>query len=327
MQAVVVRQPGGPEALVLDEEWEDRPPGPGEVRVDVHAAGLNYIDVYHRTGKYPLSTPFVCGSEGAGTVADVGPDVVELSPGDPVAWAMVPGAGYAQRVVVPAERLVPVPKGIALETAAAAMLQGMTAHYLVTSTHRVTEGDVVLVHAAAGGVGLLLTQAATARGARVIATTSTEDKARLASEAGASDVVRYDHEDVAERARALTGGRGVDVVYDGVGAATWDGSLASLRPRGLMVLYGAASGAPAPIDPNVLNGKGSLFLTRPSLAHHVATRDELLWRAGEVFDWIVAGSVDVRVGARYPLAQARQAHEDLESRRTTGKSLIVPTRE
>ena len=325
MQAVVVREPGGPEALVV-EQWQDRPPGPGEVRVDVTAAGLNYIDVYHRTGKYPLPTPFVAGSEGAGVVADVGPDVAEVTAGDRVAWAMVPGAGYAERVVVPAERLVPVPDSIELETAAAIMLQGMTAHYLVTSTHPVTEGDTLLVHAAAGGVGLLLTQAASARGARVIATTSTEDKARLARQAGASDVIRYDREDVAERVRAMTGGRGVDVVYDGVGAATWEGSLDSLRPRGLMVLYGAASGAPAPVDPNVLNQKGSLFLTRPSLAHHVATREELLWRAGEVFEWVRTGALDVRVGARYPLTQAQQAHEDLEARRTTGKSLLLPPR-
>lgn len=324
MKAVVVRQPGGPDALVV-EEREDPTPGPGEVLVDVHAAGLNYIDVYHRTGKYPLPTPFVAGSEGAGLVAATGPDVEGVATGDRVAWAMVPGAGYAERVVVPAQRAVPVPEDVDLETAAAVMLQGMTAHYLVTSTHRVTEGDVALVHAAAGGVGLLLTQAVTARGGRVIATTSSEEKARLAEQAGASDVVLYDRVDVAAEVRRLTGGRGVDVVYDGVGRATWEGSLDSLRPRGLMVLYGAASGAPAPVDPNVLNTKGSLFLTRPSLAHHVATRDELLWRAGEVFEWVSSGALRVRVGARYPLAEARRAHEDLEGRRTTGKSLLVPS--
>lgn len=324
MQAVVVHSPGGPQALVL-EERPDPHPGQGQVVVDVRAAGLNYIDVYQRSGKYPLPTPFVAGSEGAGVVAAVGSGVDALRVGDAVAWAMVPGAGYAQRVVVPADRLVPVPAGVDLETAAAVMLQGMTAHYLVTSTCPLAERSVALVHAAAGGVGLLLTQAAVARGARVIGTTSTQEKARLAREAGASDVIRYDEVDVAEQVRRLTGGRGVDVVYDGVGRATWESSLDSLRPRGMMVLFGAASGAPDPVDPNVLNTKGSLFLTRPSLAHHIATRDELLWRAGEVFDWVQSGALSVRIGARYRLAQAAQAHEDLEARRTTGKSLLLPS--
>lgn len=324
MQAVVVHSPGGPQALVVEERPDPRPEQ-GQVLVDVRAAGLNYIDVYQRTGKYPLPTPFVAGSEGAGVVAAVGPGIDEVQVGDAVAWAMVPGAGYAQRVVVPADRLVPVPAGVDLETAAAVMLQGMTAHYLVTSTCPLAEGSVALVHAAAGGVGLLLTQAAVARGARVIGTTSSQEKARLAGEAGASDVIRYDEVDVAEQVRRLTDGRGVDVVYDGVGRATWEGSLDSLRPRGLMVLFGAASGAPDPVDPNVLNTKGSLFLTRPSLAHHIATREELLWRAGDFFDLVQSGALSVRIGARYPLAEAGRAHEDLEARRTTGKSLLLPS--
>ena len=323
MQAVVVSDPGGPEALVLTDR-PDPEPGAGEVLVDVAAAGVNYIDVYHRTGAYPLPTPFVVGLEGAGRVSGLGEGVDGLAVGDPVAWAMVPGAGYAQRVVVPAERLVPVPDGVDLETAAAVLLQGMTAHFLVVSTCPLADGMTALVHAAAGGVGLLLTQAAVARGARVIATTSTEEKAALAREAGASDVVRYDEVDVAPEVRRLTDGRGVDVVYDGVGRATWEGSLGSLRPRGLMVLYGAASGPVAPVDPQVLNQRGSLFLTRPSLAHHAATPDELRWRAGEVLEWVRSGAVRVRVGQRYPLAGAARAHRDLEGRRTTGKSLLVP---
>jgi NADPH2:quinone reductase len=325
MRAVVVHQPGGPQALLL-EERPDPVPGDGEVLVDVRAAGVNYIDVYHRTGKYPLPTPFVAGSEGAGVVSAVGAGVFHVAVGDPVAWAMVLGAGYAERVVVPAQRIVPVPAHVDLEVAAAVMLQGMTAHYLVNSTFPAATGTVALVHAAAGGVGLLLTQAAVARGARVIGTTSTEEKARLAERAGASHVIRYDTADVAAEVRRLTDGRGVDVVYDGVGAATWNGSLDSLRPRGMMVLYGAASGAPAPMDPNVLNVKGSLFLTRPSLAHHISTRDELLRRAGEVFEWVSSGALQVRIGARYGLAEASQAHADLEARRTTGKSLVLPGR-
>jgi NADPH:quinone reductase len=324
MRAVVVREPGGPQALLV-EERPDPSPGDGELLVDVRAAGVNFIDVYHRTGKYPLPTPFVAGSEGAGVVISVGAGVTDVAAGDEVAWAMLPGAGYAERVVVPAARVVPVPRGLDLELAAAVMLQGMTAHYLVTATFPLAVGSVALVHAAAGGVGLLLTQAAVARGARVLGTVSTAEKARLAEQAGASDVIRYDSADVAAEARRLTDGRGVDVVYDGVGKATWDGSLDSLRPRGMMVLYGAASGPPGPIDPNLLNTKGSLFLTRPSLAHHVSTREELLLRAREVFAWVTSGAMDVRIGGRYRLEDAQRAHEDLEGRRTTGKSLILPS--
>lgn len=324
MQAVMVHQPGGPASLVLEDRPEPRP-GPGEARVDVTAAGVNYIDVYHRTGKYPLPTPFVIGSEGAGVVSAVGSGVRDVSIGDRVSWAMVPGAGYAQQVLVPADWLVTVPDDIDDETAAAVMLQGLTAHYLTTSTYAVSPGDVVLVHAAAGGVGLLLTQAAAARGARVIATTSTAAKAELAAAAGAAEVIQYGDVDVAAQVRQLTDGAGAHVVYDGVGRATFDASLDSLRPRGTMVLYGAASGAPDPLDPNVLNTKGSLFLTRPSLAHYIGTRTELLERTAELFEWVSSGALSVRIGARYPLPDARRAHEDLEARRTTGKSLLITT--
>jgi NADPH2:quinone reductase len=323
MKAVVVRQVGGPEALEV-VELPEPVPGAGQVRVDVDAAGVNYIDVYHRTGKYALPLPFVLGCEGAGVVSAAGPGVTDVAVGDRVAWAMVPGAGYAQQVVLPAERVLAVPAGISAETAAAALLQGLTAQYLTTSTFPVGAGDVVLVHAAAGGVGLLLTQVAVAKGARVIGTVSTQEKAELARKAGASDVVLYRDADVAHEVRRLTDGRGVDVVYDGVGRATFSGSLDSLRTRGTMVLYGAASGAPEPIDPGVLGPKGSVFLTRPTLAHHIATRAELADRAAELFGWISTGALDVRVGARYPLEEARRAHQDLESRRTVGKSLIIP---
>ena len=323
MLAVVVRSPGGPEALT-PEDRSSPEPGPGEVRVAVAAAGVNFIDVYQRTGAYPLPTPFVAGSEGAGRVTAVGPGVESVAVGDVVAWAMVNGAGYAQEVVVPAERVVPVPAGVGAETAAAVMLQGMTAHYLTASTYPVQPGDVALVHAAAGGVGLLLTQLVVRRGGRVIATVSSEEKAALAREAGAADVVRYDEQDVAAQVRALTGGDGVAVVYDGVGRATFEGSIDSLRRRGMMVLYGAASGPVAPVDPQLLNAKGSLFLTRPTLAHYTADRDELLQRSGDLFAWIEAGELDVRIGGRYPLADAGRAHEDLEARRTTGKLLLLP---
>ncbi len=324
MQAVIVHQPGGPEVLNVEEVVQPTPTG-GDARVEVSVAGVNYIDVYHRTGKYPLPTPFVAGCEGAGVVTAVGPEVQGVRQGDRVAWAMVPGAGYASEVIVPADRLVPIPAGVDEETAGAIMLQGLTVQYLTSSTYRLGAGDVALVHAAAGGVGSLLTQVATACGARVIATTSTAEKAELAKAAGASHVVLYGEADVASEVRRLTDGAGVDVVYDGVGQATFQGSLDSLRPRGLMVLYGAASGPPAPVDPNVLNTKGSLFLTRPSLAHHIATREELLGRAEELFGWVSSRRLQVRVGARHPLTDARRAHEDLEARRTTGKTLIIPT--
>ena len=322
MKAVVVTDPGGPEALeVLDRPQPE--PGPGQLRVDVRAAGVNFIDIYERSGRYPMPTPFVAGSEGAGVVSVVGEGVADVAVGDRVAWAMVKGAGYAEQVLVPADRAVPVPDGVDDETAAAAMLQGMTAHYLTRSTYPVTGGENVLVHAAAGGMGLLLTQLARAAGARVIGTTSTPQKAELARGAGAFDVLAYDS-DIAAEVRRLTDGEGVAVVYDGVGRATFDASLDSLRRRGTMVLFGAASGPVPPFDPQVLNAKGSLFLTRPSLAHYVVTREELLWRAGEVLDWVGSGQMRVHVGERYPLSAARRAHEDLAARRTTGKLLLIP---
>jgi len=323
MRAVVVIQTGGPEVLVA-QDLPSPDPGPGELRVDVAAAGVNYIDVYYRTGAYPLATPFIPGSEGAGVVSAVGNGVTGFHQGDHVAWAMVPGAGYAEQVIVPAARAVPVPAGIDDETAGAVLLQGLTAHYLTRATYPARPGETALVHAAAGGVGLLLTQVLSTRGVRVIATTSTTSKAALALEAGAAEVIRYDREDVATEVRRLTDDRGVDVVYDGVGRATFDGSIDSLRTRGMFVSYGSASGKVAPVDPQLLQSKGSLFFTRPTLGHYVAARDELLERSRELFGWVASGELSVRVGARYTLDQAGQAHEDLESRRTTGKSLIIP---
>jgi NADPH2:quinone reductase len=293
------------------------------VLVDVEAIGVNYRDIYEREGAGPYSAepPFVAGVEGAGTVAAVGEGVSDVSPGDRVAWSNGNGS-YAQRIALDADRVVPVPDGVPTEVAAAAMLQGMTAHYLATSTYPVKEGETVLAHAGAGGVGLLLTQIVKLRGGRVITTTSTEEKAQLSRAAGADEVIGYDG--FAARVRELTGGEGVAAVYDGVGAATFDDSLASLRPRGYMVLYGAASGPVPPVDPQRLNTGGSLFLTRPSLQHYASARDEMLLRAGDVFGWIADGRLEVRIGARYPLEQARQAQEDLAARRTTGKLILVP---
>ena len=322
MRAVVVHEIGGPEVL----RAEDRPspePGPGELRVDVAAAGVNFIDVYYRNGAYPLPTPFIVGLEGAGIVSAVGTAVTGLRDGDHVAWAMVPGAGYAGQVIVPAARAVPVPAGIDDQTAAAVLLQGLTAQYLTRSTYPARPGETALVHAGAGGVGLLLTQVLSSRGVRVIATTSTQPKAALALQAGADEVIRYDSEDVAGEGSRLTGARGVDVVYDGVGRATFQGSIDSLRPRGMLVSYGSASGKVAPVDPGLLQSKGSLFFTRQTLIHYVADRDELLERSRELFGWVASGELSVRVGARYTVDQARQAHEDLENRRTTGKSLVI----
>jgi NADPH2:quinone reductase len=294
------------------------------VLVDVAASGVNFIDVYQRTGAYPKELPFVVGSEGAGTVTAVGSEVADLGVGDRVAWAMVDGAGCAEQVVVPADRAVPVPDGVESENAAAVILQGMTAHYLCESTYPAGSGDTALVHAAAGGVGLLLTQMLAAKGVRVIATTSTEEKAELARGAGAAEVVRYTEADVVEEVRRITDGRGVDVVYDGVGRTTFDAGLDCLRPRGMMVLFGASSGPVPPLDPQVLNRKGSLFLTRPTLAHYMATRQELLERAGAVLGQVAEGRLDVRIGGRYAMEEVGRAHEDLEGRRTTGKLLIVP---
>jgi len=323
MRAVVVHETGGPEVLMA-QDLPSPDPGPGELRVDVAAAGVNFIDVYYRTGAYPLPTPFVVGSEGAGVVSAVGSGVTGSREGDHIGWAMVPGAGYAEQVIVPAVRAVPIPAGIDDETAGAVLLQGLTAQYLTRSTYPARPGETALVHAGAGGVGLLLTQVLATRGVHVIATTSTASKAALALEAGATEVIRYDRDDVAAEVSRLTDGRGVDVVYDGVGRATFDGSIDSLRPRGMFVSYGSASGKVPPVDPGLLQSKGSLFFTRPTLGHYVATPEELLERSRELFGWVASGELSVRIGARYALDQAGQAHEDLEGRRTTGKSLIIP---
>ncbi len=319
MRAIVVSTTGGPEVLTCTDH-PDPVPNPGEVLVDVAAGGVNFIDVYHRMGRYPLSLPFIPGNEGAGTVSAVGEDVRGVSVGDTVAWANVMGS-YASKAVVPASHLLAVPEGMTAELAAAVTLQGLTAHYLTHSTYQVKPGDDVLVHAAAGGVGLLLTQIAKLRGARVIGTVSTEEKETLARQAGADEVLRY--EGFADAVRDLTGS-GVHVVYDGVGAATFRSSLAALRPRGMMALYGQASGPVPPIDPQDLAKGGSLFLTRPSLGPYVATREELAWRASDIFGWVASGDLKVHISGRYPLAEAASAHEALEARRTTGKLLLLP---
>jgi NADPH2:quinone reductase len=317
MRAVVVTRHGGPEVLEVRDE-PDPQPGPGQLLVDVEVAGVNYRDVYERErlGEPPL----IAGVEGAGTVAAVGEGVSEAAVGDRVAWTHAPGS-YAERVVVDAPRAVPVPDGVSSELAAAALLQGMTAHYLATSTYPIRQGDTVLVHAAAGGVGLLLTQIAKLRGGRVIGTTSTDEKARLAAEAGADEVIGYDG--FAERARELTGGDGVAAVYDGIARTTFDESLDSLRRRGTMVLYGSASGPAEPVDPMRLQAAGSVYLTRPTLMHYTETREELLERSGAIFGWMGSGELHVRIGGRYPLEEAGRAQEDLQSRRTTGKLVLI----
>lgn len=328
VQTIQAGSAGGPEVLEL-VELPTPEPGPGQVRVRVAAAGVNFIDTYRRSGVYDVPFPHVVGGEGAGTVEALGTGVSGVAVGDRVAWASGTSGSYAEQVLLDTEHAVPVPDEVELTTAAALMLQGMTAHYLVTSTFPVTPGQDVLVHAGAGGVGLLLTQLAVARGARVIATVGAAAKEELARGAGASDVVRYDLLDdltaeLPARVRDLTGGHGVHTVFDGVGRATFDASLASLRPRGGLALFGAASGPVPPLDPQRLNAAGSLFLTRPTLAHHTATREELLWRAGELLDAVAAGTLHVRVGATFALRDAAEAHRALEGRATTGKVLLVP---
>lgn len=320
MRAIEVAQVGGPEELRLVDR-ADLEPGDGQLLVDTSAAGVNFIEIYQRSGKYPMQLPFYPGSEGAGVVRAVGTGVNDFAVGDRVVWCS--GAGsYAEQTVVDADAAVPVPDGVSDEVAAAVLLQGLTAHYLTHSTHRIEPGDTAIVHAAAGGVGLLLTQLIKIRGGRVIATVSTAEKAELARGAGADEVV--DYADFGAAARRFTDGRGVDVVYDGVGATTFDQGLDTLRPRGLMALFGAASGPVPPFDPQILNRKGSLFLTRPTLAHYTQDRAELLERAGEVLGLVGDGRLDVRIGGRYPLDQAAQAHIDLQARRTTGKLLLKP---
>jgi NADPH:quinone reductase len=323
MKTIRVHEYGGPEVLSY-KDVPDPEPGPGQARVRLAASGINFIDVYQRTGVYPMDLPFIAGQEGAGEVEAVGEGVEEISPGDYVAFAGVPGA-YAEYVVAPAEKLVPFNVTyVEARMAAAVMLQGMTAHYLTHSTFPVQEGQSVLVHAAAGGVGLLLCQLAKMRGANVIGTAGTEEKARLAKGAGADEVILYTEQDFVEETKRITEGEGVHVVYDSVGKDTFDGGLDSLRPRGYMVLFGGSSGQVPPIDLQILNQKGSLFVTRPKLADHTATREELLWRAESLFTWIGQNNLDVRIGGTYKLSEADQAHRDLEGRKTTGKLILIP---
>ena len=322
MRAITVDRPGGPEVLSIAEMDSPRP-GTGELLVGVAAAGVNFRDIYLRSGVgvYARPTPFVPGEEGAGTVLAIGPGVTGFAPGDHVAWADAPRS-YAEQVVVAASDAVPVPRDIDLKVAAAVMLQGMTAHYLSYSTFPVAEGNITVVHAAAGGVGLLLTQLVKRRGGIVVATTSTTPKAVLAQQAGADYVTTYD--EFVEATRRISGERGADVVFDNVGKDTFDASLKALRPRGMMVLYGGSSGQVPPFDLQRLNTGGSLFVTRPTLGSYIADRAELLWRAGDLFEWIAKGELDVRIGATYPLADAARAQEDLAARRTTGKLLLIP---
>lgn len=322
MRAIRPQQPGGPEVLVL-EDLPTPSPAPGEVLVRVEAAGVNFIDIYQRSGQYPTPRPIPLGLEGAGVVEALGDGVADLRPGDRVAWASGPGS-YATHVAVPAARLVPVPEGVDAKTAAAAMLQGMTAHYLAKSTWPLKAGDACLVHAAAGGVGLILCQLARRAGAFVIGTVSTEEKAALARAAGAHEVILYNQADFAEETLRLTAGKGVHVAYDSVGKDTFDRSITCLRRRGMLVLYGQASGAVAPFDPQILARRGSLFLTRPSLVDYTATREELLERAGDVLDAIQKGELSLRIGATFPLAEAAEAHRALGGRATTGKVLLMP---
>lgn len=323
MKAVRVHAPGGPEAL-RHEDIEVPTPGAGQALVKIAASGLNFIDVQFRAGKYPPpATPFTVGSEAAGTVEAVGTGVTEVAVGDRVAYTMVVGT-YAEYAVVPAARLVPLPSHIDVKTAAAVMLQGTTAHYLTSSTFPLSAGDTVLVHAAAGGVGQLITQAARIRGARVIGTAGTPAKAALAREVGAQDVILYTEQDFETEVKRLTGGRGVDVVYDSVGKDTFTKSLNCLRPRGGLALFGFSSGPVPPFDPAILGAKGSLYLTRPGLNQYIATRDELLMRARDIFTWLGDGSMKVRIEREFPLAEAAEAHRELEARRTTGKVLLVP---
>lgn len=322
MQAIRIHQPGGPEVL-SEEEIPLPEPGEGQARVKIEASGVNYTDIYQRTGLYSGPLPTTLGSEAAGVIDAVGPGVTQVQAGQRVAYASQPGA-YAEFAVAAASALVPVPDGIDTRTAAAVMLQGMTAHYLARSTYPLQAGETVLVHAAAGGVGQLLVQIAKRAGARVIGTVSTEEKALLAREAGADEIILYTQTDFAQETRRLTGGAGADVAYDSVGKTTFAGSLDALRPRGYLVLFGQSSGPVPPFDPQLLNRKGSLFLTRPTLVHYTATREELLWRSGELFDWIKSGELKVHIDRTFPLSAAAEAHRYLEGRQTRGKVLLLP---
>jgi NADPH:quinone reductase len=322
MKAIQVKQPGGPESL----EVVDLPipkPKENEAVVRLSASGVNFIDVYFREGRYKSAVPFVVGQEGAGVVTAVGAEVKSVKIGDRVAWTGLQGA-YAEYAAVPADRLVAIPAGVTEQQAAAAMLQGMTAHYLSHDTYPLKRGETALIHAAAGGVGLLLVQMAHNIGARIIATVSTDEKARLAREAGADEVILYTQQDFEAETKRLTGGKGVHVVYDSVGKTTFEKGLNLLRPRGYMVLFGGSSGAVPPLDLIVLSQKGSLYVTRPTLLAYISTREELVARSGAVFGMIASGQLKLRIKHTYPLADAQQAHRELEGRKTTGKLLLLP---
>ena len=321
MKAIQVSQTGGPEALQLVDLPVPQPRA-NEAVVNISASGVNFIDIYQREGRYKVSLPFVLGQEGAGTVTAIGSEVKSLKIGDRVAWTGVLGS-YAEYAAVPADRLVPIPEGISDQQAAGAMLQGMTAHYLTHDTYPLKRGEAALIHAAAGGVGLLLVQMAHNIGARVIGTVSTEDKARLARDAGADEIIFYTKQDFETETKRLTNGKGVDVVYDGVGKTTFEKGLNVLRPRGYMVLFGGSSGPVPPFDLAQLSVKGSLFVTRPTLGHYIATTEELRTRSKAVFTLITAGKLKLRIERTYKLADAAQAHRDLEGRKTTGKLLLL----
>ena len=322
MKAIQVKQVGGPEAMELVDLPVPEPKA-NEAVVKLAASGVNFIDVYFREGRYKTAIPFIPGQEGAGEVVRTGKDVKSLSSGDRVAWTATLGC-YAEYAAVAADRLVVIPPGVSDQQAAAAMLQGMTAEYLLHDTYRLQQGETALIHAAAGGVGLLLVQMAHSIGARVLATVSTEEKARLARAAGADEVILYTQQDFEAATKRLTGGKGVDVIYDSVGKTTFEKGLNTLRPRGMMVLFGGSSGAVPPFDPIALTEKGSLFLTRPTLGHYISTRDELVRRSGRVFGMMAEGRLKLRVDHTYPLAEAQRAHRELEGRKTTGKLLLIP---
>ena len=322
MKAIQVKQVGGPEVMELVELPVPEPKA-NEAVVKLAASGVNFIDVYHREGRYKVPLPFTPGQEGAGQVVAVGKDVTSVKSGDRVAWSHLLGA-YAEYEAIAADRVVPIPAGVSDQQAAATMLQGMTAHYLLHDSYPLKKGETALVHAAAGGVGLLLVQMAHNIGARVIATVSTEEKAKLARDAGANDIIIYTQTDFEAETKKLTGGKGIDVIYDSVGKTTFEKGLNLLRPRGMMVLFGGSSGAVPPFDPIILTQKGSLFLTRPSLGNYIATREELVARSGSVFSMIAAGKLKLRIEHTYPLAEAQRAHRELEGRKTTGKLLLIP---
>jgi NADPH2:quinone reductase len=322
MKQIQISQHGGPEVMKLVESPIPSP-GPGQALVRIAASGVNFIDIYFRTGLYKAALPLTPGNEASGVVEAAGANVTVVKAGDRVAWAMQRGS-YAEYALVQADQLVPVPAGVDLKTAAAAMLQGMTAHYLTHSTFALKPGDKALVHAAAGGAGRLIVQMAKMLGATVYGTAGTDEKAAIAKEAGADEMIVYTREDFAAEVKRFTSGKGVDVVYDSVGVSTFLKGLDVLRPRGTMALFGQSSGPVQPIDPNILNPKGSLFLTRPTLAHHCLTREELLWRAEDVLGWIGSGQLKLRIDKTYPLEDAAAAHRDLEGRRTAGKLLLIP---